>query len=179
MTNARSQRATRWPPSGRRVWTVKATLRRWVPATIAMALALCCLTALGRSAHALSADVQTALKSSQYVYIASNRKDGSFGKLAEIWFMYHRDAVWVASRTTTWRVRRIGAGRPKVRIAVGKRDGPTFVATGSTIADPKLYEEMYRVFAKKYLDGWPKYEERFRTGLGDGTMVLLRYQPKK
>src|ERR1700752_3612103 len=75
---------------------------------------------LARVAHALAGNVESELKTSKYVYISTQRKDGSYGKPAEIWFLYHDGAVWVASPTTTWRVKRIRAGRPKAKIAVGK-----------------------------------------------------------
>lgn len=130
-------------------------------------------------ASALSSDLEAALRTSTYVYIASKRKDGSFGKPAEIWFMYQDGAVWVASPTTTWRARRIKANRPKARIAIGKADGPTFKAKGSVVRDTALYEQMYRTFATKYPDGWPKYEQQFRKGLADGTRVLIKYEPVK
>jgi hypothetical protein len=147
-------------------------LRRFVLVASAVLL-------LAPAASALGPEIEEGLRTSTYVYIASKRKDGSFGTPAEIWFMYHQGAVWVASPTTTWRVRRIRTGRPKVRIFVGKTDGPRFKATGSIVTDPPLYEEMYRTFARKYPEGWPKYEHRFREGLADGTRVLIRYEPVK
>ncbi len=144
------------------------------------ALAILALPVVWASeAAALSSDIEAALRTSTYVYIASKRKDGSFGKPSEIWFMYENGAVWVASPTTTWRARRIKAKRPKARIAVGKPDGPTFKAKGSIVKDTAVYEEMYRTFAKKYPEGWPKYEDQFRKGLADGSRVLIKYQPVK
>src|SRR5262249_24410346 len=74
------------------------------------------------SAHAteLPANVREQLESAKYVYIATQRKDGSYGKAAEIWFLYHDGAVWVGSPPTTWRVKRINHHRPNAKIAVGK-----------------------------------------------------------
>jgi hypothetical protein len=147
--------------------------RRW----LAVAALAFYAGALPASARALSTEVKAALETSPYVYISSHRKDGSFGAPAEIWFMYHDGAVWVASPTTTWRVRRIRAGRTKARIAVGKPDGPTFAAVGSIVTDPALHQAMFGTFARKYPQGWPKYEDRFRQGLVDGTRVMVKYQP--
>ena len=45
------------------------------------------------------------------------------------------------------------------------------------MTDPAIYEEMFRTFGRKYPSGWPKYEQRFRTGLADGTRVLVKYNP--
>ena len=59
-------------------------------------------------------------------------------KPAEIWFLWHDGAVYVGTRPTSWRVKRIKAGRPEAKIAVGKVDGPSFMATGSLVNDPKI-----------------------------------------
>src|SRR5262249_55515571 len=114
---------------------------------------------------------------SKYVYIASARKDGSFSKPAEIWFMFHDGAVYVASPPTTWRVRRIKAGRTKAKIAVGSPTGPSFDAVGAIVNDPKLYPTLFEVYAKKYPDGWPTFESKFQSGLKDGSRVLIKYTP--
>lgn len=133
--------------------------------------------ALPVSAHALSADLEAALKANTYVYIATERKDHSLGKPAEIWFLFHQGAVWVASPPTTWRVKRIKAGRTKVKIAVGNPDGPSFRATGSLSKDTSVHEVMFKTFAEKYKDRWKGYEQRFRDGLKDGSRVLIKYDP--
>ena len=99
--------------------------RRLVPAVLVT------LGVLAGIAHAaLSPELTQALEKSTYVYIASERKDGSYGTSAEIWFMAYEGAVWVASPPTTWRVKRIRAGRTAARIAVGTKDGPTFTGDG-------------------------------------------------
>ena len=120
---------------------------------------------------------------SQYVFIASTRKDGTLGKPAEIWFMYSKGAVYVASETTTWRVRRVKAGRPQVRISVGKPDGLSFMATGQIINDRELQQMLMKTFAEKYsgpqprTKPWPEWADEFRTGFEDGTWVLIKYTP--
>ncbi len=146
---------------------------------LALAVAAACVAAPRSDAAAvLSDEIRTALDTKPYVYLASTRKDGTFGAPAEIWFMWHDGAVVVASPTTTWRVRRIRAGRTRARIAVGAAVGPSFEATGSIVKDEKLSEAMYRTFARKYADGWPRWEARFRAGLADGTRVLIKYEPR-
>jgi len=132
------------------------------------------------SAHAtdLPASVREQLESAKYVYIATQRKDGSYGKPAEIWFLYHDGAVWVGSPPTTWRVKRINHHRPNAKIAVGKPDGPSFEAMGSIVKDPKVADAMFATYAKKYPDRWPGYEQKFRDGMKDGSRVLVKYTPK-
>lgn len=125
----------------------------------------------------LPAAVADALTSSKYVYMASTRKDGSFGKAAEIWFLYHQGAVYVGTVPTSWRVRRIKAGRPQAKIWVGKPDGPAFLARGEVVKDKAVEQLMLDTYARKYPDGWPKYERKFRDGFKDGSRVLVRYVP--
>jgi hypothetical protein len=146
---------------------------RWPPL-----LALAAVTGIVSSALAFDAALTDELSSSKYVYISSQRKDGSFSKPAEIWFFLHNGAVWVGTPTTSWRVKRIKAGRPAAKISVGSVDGPSFQATGAVANDAKIAELMFESFAKKYPDGWPKYEQRFRDGMKDGSRVLVKYTPK-
>jgi hypothetical protein len=146
---------------------------------LAVAAAAACVAAPRSDAAPILSDaIRAALDTKPYVYIASTRKDGTFGTPAEIWFMWHEGAVVVASPITTWRVRRIRAGRTRARIAVGAVAGPRFEATGSIVKDEKLSEAMCRTFAQKYADGWPRWEARFRAGLADGTRVLIKYEPR-
>jgi len=127
----------------------------------------------------LSPELQKALDSSEYVYIQSARKDGTLGKPAEIWFMHHQGAVWVASPVTTYRVKRIQASQTNAKVWIGKTDGPAFDAKGSIVKDPEVNKALFESFAKKYSSGWSSYEEQFRSGLADGSRVLIKYEPVK
>lgn len=145
----------------------------------AVAVALLSTTLIAARAQAeLSAEIKAALASSKYVYIASTRKSGSLGKPAEIWFLYHNGAVYVGTPPTSHRARRIKAGRPQAKIAVGKVDGPSFMATGAIVNDAEAQQAMLEAYAKKYPDGWSKFEDKFRAGFKDGSRVLIKYTPK-
>ena len=126
----------------------------------------------------LPVDTKSALATSKYVYISSTRKDGNLGTPAEIWFLYHQGAVYVGTPPTAWRVRRIKQGRDAAKIAVGSATGPSFMATGTIVDDPDVLPVLYATFAKKYPDGWPRYEQRFRQGFKDGSRVLVKYVPR-
>src|SRR6266508_6537050 len=125
----------------------------------------------------LSPELQKALDSSKYVYIQSTRKDGTLSKPAEIWFMRHNGAVWVASPVTTYRVKRIQAGQTKAKVWLGKTDGPSFTAKGSIVKDPEANKVMFETFAKKYSGEWSSYEKKFRDDLANGSRVLIKYEP--
>lgn len=126
----------------------------------------------------LSPEMSKQLDESKYVYIQSQRKDGSFGAPAEIWFMRHDGAVWVASRPTSWRARRIRAGRPLAKVHALNASGPAFEASGAIVADPAVWQVLFDTFAKRYPDGWPRHEKAFRDGSADGSYVLIRYSPR-
>jgi len=126
----------------------------------------------------LSKDLQHGLATAKYVYISSTRKDGTLGAAAEIWFLWHDGAVYVGTRPGSWRVKRIKAGRPEAKIAVGSADGPSFAATGSLVQDPKIQALILETFATKYPDRWPTHAAGFRDGFKDGSRVVVKYVPK-
>lgn len=125
----------------------------------------------------LPKDVQQQLATGKYVYISSTRKDGSLSTPAEIWYLWHDGAVYVGTRPTSWRVKRLKAGRTQARIAVGRVDGPSFTATGALVGDPATQALMLESYAKKYPDGWAKFADSFRDGFKDGSRVIVRYVP--
>jgi len=151
---------------------------RFTNVVIAAALAGAIVAPATVRATELPAAVRDQLASATYVYISTQRKDGSFGKAAEIWFMWHDGAVWVGTPPTTWRVKRIKHKRPNAKIAVGKPDGPSFEAVGSIVKDPKIADLLRETYAKKYPDRWPGFADRFKAGFADGSRVLVRYVPK-
>lgn len=126
----------------------------------------------------LSPELQKALESSKYIYLQSTREKGGLSKAAEIWFMYHKGAVWVCSPTTTYRVKRIQAGKTAAKIAVGKPDGPSFNAKGSLVKDPEVNKALFEAYAKKYASDWTSYEKKFHEGLADGSRTLVKYDPE-
>jgi len=150
---------------------------RWTNALVTVAIVAGTLTGVTRAAE-LPADVKTALETSKYVYISSTRKDGTLGKPAEIWFLYHNGAVYVGTMPTSWRAKRIKKGRAAAKIAVGKVDGPSFMATGAIVNEPDVLPVLYETYAKKYADGWKQFEPKFRSGFKDGSRVLIKYTPK-
>jgi hypothetical protein len=143
---------------------------------LACCLVLLALVAAARAA--LTPELAKALADSQYVYIQSERKSGDFGKASEIWFFVDGGKVFVGTRPSSWRVKRIKAGHTRARIAVGSPQGPSFEATGEIVKDPKIEEKLMRAYAKKYPDGWPGHADNFRNGFRSGDRVLVSYTPR-
>jgi len=144
------------------------------------ALACCVmLLALATAARAtLTPEVEKTLAESQYVYVQSERKGGELGKASEIWFFVDGGKVFVGTRPTSWRVKRIKAGRTRAHIAVGSPQGPAFDATGALVKDPKIEDKLMRAYAKKYPEGWPAHANSFRDGFRSGERVLVMYTPR-
>ena len=142
-------------------------------------LAVACLAvSVATAAAALSPDLDRQLRDAKYVYVQSERKSGALGKAAEIWFYYDGKAVYVGTPPTSWRVRRIKAGRKKAHIAVGKADGPAFDATGEVVKDAATEQKLMDEYARKYPEGWARFADKFREGFKSGERVLVRYTPK-
>jgi hypothetical protein len=123
-------------------------------------------------------DVDAALATAEYVYIQTERKSGDLGKAAEIWFYTEDGALYVGTRPTSFRVRRVQAGRTRARVAVGAPDGPAFDATAALVKDAALAGRVMEAFAKKYPEGWKRHETGFREGFESGERVLVKYTPK-
>ena len=147
-------------------------MRRAAVACSAVLLALCTAWA------GLTPEVEKALAEAHYVYVQSERKGGEFGAPSEIWFFFDGGKVYVGTRPTSWRVRRIKAGRTRARIAVGSPKGPSFEATGALVKDPKLEARLMEAYAKKYPEGWATHADNFREGFRTGERVLVAYTPR-
>ncbi len=143
--------------------------------TLFLLLALALVSPAG--AAELSAEIRDGLASSPFVYISSTRKDGTLSRPAEIWFLWHKGSVYVASSPDSWRIRRIRWGRPAAKIWVGKRDGPSFMATGALVDEAEVHPILFETFARKYGSRWKSWEESFQKGLKDGSRLLVRYTP--
>ena len=148
-------------------------MRRPVLACSVLLLAL-----LAAAQAALTPELSRELADAQYVYIQSERKTGDFGKPSEIWFFVDGGKLYVGTRPSSWRVKRIKAGRTRARIAVGSPQGPSFEATGALVKDPKIEEKLMRAYAKKYPDGWARHAASFKDGFRTGERVLVMYTPR-
>jgi hypothetical protein len=165
------------------------TLRKSAIHSLILLLGLLLLSPPSRAE--LSKNLNDRLANAKYVYVSSTRKDGTLGKPAEIWFLYLNGSIYVGTRPTSWRVRRIKAGRPRAKIWIGEPNGPSrftatereiqhlpsFAAQGELVNDVELQEKMFEVFAKKYPDGWSEHESDFRSGFKDGKRVMVKYRP--
>ena len=93
----------------------------------------------------------------------------------------------VVTASDRWKAIAVSRGLDRARIWVGdfgrwKRSGgryksaPSFLAKARFEADASVAGRALVAFGAKYPDEWDKWEPRFRTGLADGSRVLIRYR---
>lgn len=165
-----------------------APTRRTFVATTAAALAA--LVTSPRAARAaVSADAAAALAKSDVVYLTPLKRSGEESTCkAEIWFVEHAGAIYLVTSASAWRARAIGLGLTRARIWVGEfgtwtdakdafRAAPTFEATGNVVSTAEDQSRVLSIMGEKYRTSWLVWGPRFRSGLTDGSRVMLQYTP--
>jgi PPOX class probable F420-dependent enzyme len=108
----------------------------------------------GRLARAeVSASTAKALAEAKLIYVATRRKDGGRSEAAPIWFSYDQGDVFFTTSPESWKARRIAAGSP-VYIWVGSEEGPFLMGQAERIDDPKVVEQMGKLYEDKYWIAW-------------------------
>ena len=128
-------------------------------------------------AEGFPSDVDTALRTSKEIHVATRRADGSQSKVVPVWFMYDGDAVYFATGPESYKARRIAHGSPLL-VWVGSPTGPHFVGKATLVKDPELAARMAPVYSQKYWIAWlglfRPNPERVRTG----KTVLVKVVPE-
>jgi hypothetical protein len=101
-------------------------------------------------------------------------------------------AVWIVTSTGGWKARALAAGLDRARLWVGDfgrwkallsesddfRRAPSFVARGSVVRDGARLERLLAIYQRKYPSESGKWVARMRSGVADGSRVLVRYAPE-
>ncbi len=137
-----------------------------------------------------SETARTAIAESPLVYIAPLRGDGSESSChAEVWFVPDGEDLLVVTTLERWRARAVKRGLDRARLWVGDfgpwkksqgkfKTAPTFLARAEFVSNADAaIERALAGFGSKYPDGWENFGPRFRSGLADGSRVLIRYRP--
>jgi hypothetical protein len=138
----------------------------------------------GRASAALPAGAD----SSHLIYITPLKRDGSASTCqAEVWFMRDGNDLFVVTQADAWRAKAIARGQDVAKIWVGDVgvwsrnpeyvDLPSLMAKASMVTDPAVHASMLDKFGGKYTDEWPVWGPRWKTGLADGSRVMIRYRP--
>ena len=141
-------------------------------------------------ASALSPAAKAALDTSPLVYVTALKRDGSESRChAEVWFIGEGDSALVVTSSKAWRARAIGKGLTRARLWVGDHGtwdssgktrafdaSPSFLAEASLETAQAAHDHALTLFGSKYTREWGSFGPRFKTGLADGSRVLIRYR---
>jgi hypothetical protein len=153
------------------------------------ALLLPARSAFSDTGFALSADAKKAMAKSPLVYLTPMRSDGKESAChAEVWFAHRGDDVYVVTSSSAWRAQAIDKGLDRARIWVGDygpwrgdskfKSAPNYMAKAGVVAKgDSAIESVLSLMGEKYASEWGKWGPRFRSALGDGSRVMLRYRP--
>jgi hypothetical protein len=139
----------------------------------------------------VSKAAQSAIETSKLIYITPVKSDGKESAChAEVWFYADGADLLVVTKQELWRSQAIERGLDRARIWVGDhgvwkssnsafRKAPSFLAQAEHISsDAEAVGRTLKAMGTKYAgEGWGTYGPRFKTGLADGSRVLLRYRP--
>ena len=145
----------------------------------------------GEGEYQLGEAAEKAIAKSPLIYITPLGKDGSESAChAEVWFASDGQDLLVCTPQDAWRSQAVKRGLDRARIWVGDfgpwmesdgkyKVGPTLVARSSLLpAGDAAVERALAVMGEKYASsGWSKWGPRFRSGLEDGSRVMIRYRP--
>ena len=131
-----------------------------------------------------------AAEESSLIYLTPLQSNGAESSCqAEIWFAAVEGDFYVVTEADAWRSQAIGKGLTRTRIWVGDvgmwkdSDGaykslPMLEASAAQETDTAVQEKVLEAMGGKYSgDGWDRWGPRFRTGLAEGSRVMLRYSP--
>jgi hypothetical protein len=143
----------------------------------------------GAGQKADRAGLDQALASSDLIYVTPLRRDGRESTCqSEVWFVAEGRDVYVVTAHDAWRARAVKRGRTRARVWVGdvgvwKRSGgayrklPGMEVRGEMVADAAVHQRVLGRYGDKYSLEWLMWGPRFRSGLAEGSRVMLHYAP--
>ena len=122
---------------------------------LAAGLVLVGITLMAKPSRAgnLSRATGRLLRSSSYIYVATQRKNGELGSFSPIWFVYEDGKIFFSTSPDSWKAKRIAKGSP-LTIRVGSVDGPTLIGKAKKVTDPAYIDKMGEVYSRKYWIAW-------------------------
>jgi len=124
----------------------------------------------------LSSEVEAALKTESYIYIATRRLNGEWSTPAPVWFMYDGEAIYFTTSPSSHKAHRIHRGSP-VRIWVGKKDGPSFEGEARFIKDRAVVERMSAAYRQKYWIAWLGFFRPRPARVSSGKTLIVKVTP--
>src|SRR5262245_53890965 len=121
--------------------------------TLAVVLGGLASMATAPRAGTVSPATNELLRSSSYIYTATERKNGDVSASVPIWFMYDGDKIFFTTGPESWKAKRIARGSPLL-INVGTKDGPRLRGKATPVTDPALVDRMGQAYGDKYWIAW-------------------------
>ena len=119
------------------------------------------------AATSLPPATETALRSSDLIYVATRRRDGALSAISPIWFAYQDGKIFFTTSPESWKAKRIAKGSA-VYIWVGSKNGPFIEGSAERVADPGLVDRMGEAYAKKYWIAWLGFFKPRSSRVSDG-----------
>jgi hypothetical protein len=116
------------------------------------------------------------LQHGKEIYVATQRKDGTRSAAAPVWFGVMDDTIWFATRTGSYKAKRVRRGSP-VFVSVSGKDGPFIETKAEIVKDGTLADRLGTIYAQKY---WRAWLGMFRPGhekIAAGKDVLIHLTP--
>ena len=135
-----------------------------------------CMVGVAQGADGLSSEVEAALKTENYIYVATRRLNGEWSTSAPVWFMYDGEAVYFTTAPTTHKAHRIHRGSP-VRVWVGKKDGPFFEGEARFVKDRTVVKRMAEVYTQKYWLAWLGFFRPRPRRVSSGKTLVVKVTP--
>lgn len=132
------------------------------------------------------------LEKSSFVYISPLLENGQESSChAELWFAWIDDRVVVNVSSDRWKATALTRGLDRARIWVGDhgrwkgmlgrrneefRGAPHFDARVERVDDESTLDRLLAAYEKKYPDEIASWRDAMRSGVADGSRVVLRYR---
>jgi general stress protein 26 len=98
----------------------------------------------------LPSETQELLRTSDYIYTATRRKNGETSSVKPVWFFYAGgDELFFTTSPDSWKARRVARGSP-VYVWVGEKDGPFLLGEAREVKDAELIDRMGKSYGEKY-----------------------------
>jgi len=126
----------------------------------------------------LSEPTRELLRSSDYIYTATRRKNGDRSSIAPVWFYYvGGDKLFFTTSPGSWKAKRLAAGSP-LYVWVGEKDGPYLIGDAHEVTDAELIDRMGAAYSEKYWIAWMGFFRPRSDRVGSGKTVAYMVELK-
>jgi PPOX class probable F420-dependent enzyme len=121
-------------------------------------------------------EIANALRTENYIYVATRRLNGQWSTAAPVWFMYDGEGLYFTTAPSSYKAHRIHRRSP-VKIWVGSKDGPSFEARAQFVKDGALAERMGKFYSNKYWIAWLGFFKPRPARVGSGKTLIVKVTP--